>query len=108
MGVDGVKRLQSTLGLIKRAGALAVGSDTVIDTIRDGKAKLVLTASDASEETLKKFTDKTAFYGVKCEDAGLTKEELGAAVGKSNAAAVAITNESFVRAFRASLERDNA
>lgn len=93
---------------MKQAGMLVSGADAIFDAIRSGKAKLVLTASDASAETKKHFIDKTAYYNVPCEEVALTKDELGEALGKKTAAAAAITSESFIKAYRASLARDKA
>lgn len=95
-----VDRIQGVLGLAKRAGALAVGTNGVLDAVRSGKAKLVLLACDASENTVKQLTDKTAFRAVPLEKLGLARETLGHCIGKENTAAVALLQESFVIAYR--------
>ena len=38
----------SMLGLARRAGKLAMGHDLALQSVRDGKAQLVLTARNAS------------------------------------------------------------
>ena len=40
------------LGLMRRAGALAVGAEDVFDAARDNKARVLVTASDAAKNTL--------------------------------------------------------
>ena len=46
-------RLLSFLGLCKRAGCLISGAETVTKAVAEGKALLVLYASDVSENSLK-------------------------------------------------------
>ncbi|GCF92757.1 50S ribosomal protein L7/L12 [Enterococcus florum] len=50
------------LGLAMRAGKLITGEEMTINEIRKNKVKLVIVASDASENTKKKVTDKSKFY----------------------------------------------
>ncbi len=95
-----VDRIQGVLGLAKRAGALAVGTKGVLDAVRSGKARLVLLACDASENTVKQLTDKTSFRAVALERLGMDRETLGHCIGKENTAAVALLQEGFVIAYR--------
>ena len=62
------------------------------NAIRDGKAKLVIIAQDASENTVKHFSDKCAYYRVTIRRAG-EKESLGRALGKAERASVAVLDE---------------
>ena len=48
-----MSRVLGVLGLARRAGALAIGTNSVLEAVRKGKAYLVLIASDASENTAK-------------------------------------------------------
>ena len=43
----------SMLGLARRAGKLAMGHDLALQSVRDGKAQLVLTARNASPRLVK-------------------------------------------------------
>ena len=65
------------LGLARRAGAVAPGTDATRRAIRRGEARLVLMAGDASRVQLDKI-----------------RATLGAAIGKAPVAAVAVTDES--------------
>ena len=85
----------SSLGLIKKAGHLITGSDEVIDTVRSGKAEVVVLASDSSENTKKRVSDKTKTYGVRLEEIPFTREELGQATGKASCACAAICGSDF-------------
>lgn len=88
-------KLMSTIGLCRRAGKTVIGSDLAVKALRAGDCKLVLLASDASENTKKRITDKSATYKTRLVCVPLTAEQLGIAVGKSNSVAVvAITDES--------------
>lgn len=53
------------LGLAKRAGKVVTGG-RVLESIRNNKAKLVIVASDASDNTKKRIFDKSKFYNVPC------------------------------------------
>ena len=94
------KRLEGILGLAKRAGALAVGTEQVIEAVRKGKAKLVLAASDVSENTAKQLRDKASYRNVPLELLPIDMGVLGHAIGKDRAAAVALLQEGFVRSYR--------
>ena len=91
--------LMSSLGLCKRAGKLICGTDAVCTAIREQKnVLLVLAASDVSENTAKKITDKTSYYKVPLRVLEQTCYELGRAVGRMGGnACVGITDQSFVR-----------
>lgn len=83
------------LGLCKRAGALITGTPMICDALRDGKRKplMVLMASDVSEGTKKKLTDKCAFYETRLVTLAEGGEVLAKAVGKTGfLASVAVTD----------------
>lgn len=87
-------KLMSTVGLCRRAGKTVIGSDLVVKALRAGECCLVLLASDASDNTRKRITDKSATYETMLVSIPLTAEQLGIAVGKSNnVAVVAITDK---------------
>lgn len=84
----------SALGMAMRAGKLATGDDTAMKAVRQGKAKLVLLAADASDNTRKKYRDKCATYGVKLVEA-FDRYALGAAIGKADRVIVAVLERGF-------------
>ena len=90
-------KLLFALGLCRRSGALTCGTPLICTALRQkGKEKplLVLVASDASEATRKKLTDKCAFYEVPLWPLAFSGETLASAVGKKGMlAAVAIAGE---------------
>ena len=98
------KRAEGIIGLAKRAGALAVGTEQVIEAVRKGKARLVLVASDVSENTAKRLRDKTAYRNVPLELLPIDMGMLGHLIGKDHAAAVALLQEGFVRSYRKAVQ----
>ena len=67
----------------------------------------MIEASDTSENTHKKISDKCIYYNVKHIRLEATAEILGKAVGKRATAAVAIADKSFCRAVLAKLDGKN-
>ena len=95
------KRLLFALGLCARARKITVGVPMICDEMRSGgksTPSLVLEASDTSENTHKRLSDKCAFYGVRHVRLSLDGDTLARAVGKRSAvAAVAIADADFCR-----------
>ena len=93
---DGEKKLLLMLGLAARARALVFGTPMICDSLqKDGGKKilLVLEASDTSDNTHKRITDKCRFYGVRHYRLESDGEMLSHAVGKSGMlSAVALTD----------------
>ena len=104
------KNLLSTIGLCRAAGKVVIGTDMICEAIAKKRrlvgmseselsGVLVIEASDTSQYTHKKLTDKCEYYKVarvRLENADC--EKLGKAVGKSAVAAVAIMDENLCRA----------
>ncbi len=84
------------LGLARRAGAIAIGTNSVLEAVRKGKAKLVLLAGDASDNTKKQLYDKASFYKIPIETLPYGMLKLGHAIGKDHTVAIAILEEGFV------------
>lgn len=89
------ERLASAVGLCRKAGKIAVGTDMVCDAIRAHRVLLVLASKLASDNTKKKISDCCAFYCVKLHFSEMSPEELGTAIGKGPTACVGITDENF-------------
>lgn len=92
------------LGLARRAGAVAPGTESVRRAIRDGEALLILMATDASSVQLKKIRtthDDVSIPRVILGD----RDALGSALGMSPLSAVAVTQASFADRLVAELAR---
>lgn len=87
-------RLLSFLGLCKRAGYLISGADTVVRTMKEGKALLVLTADDFSDNSRKNVEKAADEYGVTLRDLHRSKDELSFALGK-HCGVVCVTDKGF-------------
>ena len=102
------EKLLSTLGLCARARKLVMGTPMVCEAVRDPKAPVVavLEASDTSDNTHKRLSDKCAFYGVPLYRIAADTSRLGRTVGKTGAvAAVGITDENLYKALAKHLPR---
>ena len=85
MGTSPRREVLRLLGLARRAGAVAPGTEAVRRAIREGEAQLILMASDASGVQLKKIRttlrDRTIPQAVLGD-----RDALGSAVGRAPAA----------------------
>lgn len=106
------KNLLLTIGICRGAGATVIGVPMICDELRrrgEGYAHIIVfEASDTSDNTHKKITDKCSFY--KTQHIRLTCDcvTLGHAVGKGAVAAVAVTGENFCRAVRGKIAHDDS
>ena len=82
-------KVLSLIGLAMKAGRCASGEMMTESETKSGRAHLVIIASDASENTKKKFRDMCKFYKVP------DKDTLGHAMGKEFRASLAILDEGF-------------
>jgi ribosomal protein L7Ae-like RNA K-turn-binding protein len=93
------KNFLGSLGLCAKAGKLIYGVPMIIEAMQKGKkVYLVIEASDTSDNTHKRITDKCSFYGVETIRIDADCIELSSYVGKSSMlAAVAVTDEGFYK-----------
>lgn len=98
-----MNRAYSMIGLANKAGKLVSGEDAVRNSIRSGKAKLVILAEDASGNTKKRFSNSAAFYNIALVTWGL-KEELGSCIGKSERSVIGITDDNFSKSIKEKLD----
>ena len=74
-------KVLSLIGLAMKAGRCISGETMTESETKSGRARLVIIASDASENTKKKFRDMCKFYKVPIYIYG-DKDTLGHAMGK--------------------------
>jgi ribosomal protein L7Ae-like RNA K-turn-binding protein len=91
------------LSLCQRAGKLVTGDDTVLAAVKNGTAILVIIASDASDNTKKRFSDKCSFYNVECRIVS-DRAELSGCIGKYNRTVFAVTDEGFAKQIAAGFD----
>ena len=99
--------LLSFLGLMKKAGRLAVGDEPSYDAVRAGRARLIIVASDASQNTVRRAQN----YAQKTMDGyallPVTKQELGNALGRASCAFAAVCDAKFSKALMQKLPPDS-
>lgn len=103
-----MNRADRMIGLAMKAGRIISGGSSCEDAVRDKKAKLVLLANDASENTKKRIQDKCRFYQVPLIRYS-EMDSLGRIIGKSSRSTLAVTDEGFAKEIEKTLnaERNN-
>lgn len=92
-------KVLSLIGLARRAGKVVSGEFSTENAVKDGKAFLVITASDASPNTKKLFRDKCASHHTVCFEYA-DKAALGRALGQEERASLAILDQGFAEAVK--------
>ncbi len=90
------------LGMARRAGALAYGTGSTRRALKEGRARLILFATDASE-TQKDKVMKLLRHGETPRATLGTREALGSAVGSAPVSAVAVTDSELAKELAARL-----
>lgn len=90
------EKISNLLGLAQRAQKLETGTDFTLKAITSQKARLVVLASDVSENLDKKMRDKSSFYEVPLISP-LTVDELSIAIGRERSV-VAVMDAGFAKA----------
>lgn len=95
------KKLLSLLGIAKKAGKTVCGTDMAVESVRSGKknsVKLFLLAADASQNTVKRIKNTSAYYGVPLITAA-DKATLAHTVGSpAEISVIGITDAGFAEA----------
>ena len=84
------------LGLAMRAGKIKSGESVILSDIKTNKIKLVIVATDASDNTLKVMKNKSESNQIPLRSFG-TRVELGIALGKGERVNVGITDQGFAK-----------
>ena len=91
------------IGLMRRAGAIEIGEDNSGTAVSAGKAKLLLTAADASENALRHAERFTQGRRVITVPLHYTRDELGKALGIGGCSMAAVTDIGFANALMKAL-----
>lgn len=92
------RRTINLLGICIRAGKVVKGFDSSVEAVKNGTAKCILTASDASPKTVKEVGYYCGRYGVKHLAADVSKFDIGRLCGKETAV-IAVTDQGFSDGF---------
>lgn len=85
------------LSIGRKAGLIISGEMGCIQSLKEGKSKLLFIASDASDNTKSKFQNICNQKKVKYIELGL-KEELGESIGKGLTSVISINDGAFAKA----------
>ena len=92
-------RAYQMIALCQKARRLVAGEFAAKQAVLDKEAKLVIVATDASNNTKKLFKDKTNYRNIPFVEWG-TKEQLGNILGKEPRAVIAIVDDNFAKRIR--------
>ena len=84
--MDSKQKVLNMIGLATRAGKVKSGEFSTEKSVKSGRARLVIVAEDASENTRKMFENMCRYHHVSVSFFG-SKEELGRAMGMEMRAA---------------------
>lgn len=96
-------RVLSLLGLAKKAGFARGGEFLTEDAVKRGLSSLVIVATDASDNTKKKFRDMCTFREIPYYEYS-DKDSLGHAIGTEYRASITVNNEGFAAKLQGLLE----
>lgn len=91
--------MPNRLGLAFVARKLKIGTPQVIQAIQRKEAKVVLLASDASESTKKKITDKAKHYNIDV-NMSFDTSTISKPIGRSNIKVIAIMDDGFANMYK--------
>ena len=86
-------RILSILGLVRRAGKLSFGFDSVKDAIKCGHASLVVLAADLSQGSQDEMRFLAERRGVPTVQIGLTMEAIAPAIGRKGMIGILSVND---------------
>ncbi len=95
-------KVLSMLGIAAKAGLLSSGECQTEKAVKSRQARLVVVASDASENTKKAFRDMCAFYHAELVFYG-DRESLGHSIGKEYRSSLAIMDDGLAKAVKKKL-----
>ena len=96
----------SYVALARKAGRIELGEEPVGKAAQNGRAYLILVASDAAEHTWRRACSFVSGTDQQCIRTGYTKDALGQAIGREALALAAFTDPALALAFARSLEQN--
>lgn len=90
------QRIVNLLSMAQRAGRVASGAFAVEEAVKKGKADFLMIAADAQQETKRKFEELADRYDVPVAHL-LTRDALGACLGKEYRAVAALLDTGFAK-----------
>jgi len=94
-----MERSLALLGMAKKAGLLAVGGEAVAAAARQGKAKLIITANDASAASVRRAISNANINGTKHIAVPFSMFELGKTAGRGSPGTIAFLDKGLADGF---------
>lgn len=88
------------LGIARRAGKLSFGHDAVTDSIKQGKASLVVICADASERLkaeMKRLCDERKIQFI---ESGYSMEQISLSTGMKSIAVLSVNDDGFAKSLK--------
>ena len=92
-------KLLNLLGLMRKAGAIEIGETNTGTACREGKGKILILASDASDNARRRAESFVNGRSTVLIELPFTKEEISVKVGVGGCSMAAITDLGFANAF---------
>ena len=99
-----MNKVLGMLGLAKRAGKVVSGEFLSSQAVKNGQSRLIIIASDISENGKKSIVNACRFYGVEYIELSASKE-LGRAIGEDSRMIVSVNDDNFKNAILSKIER---
>ena len=96
------------MGLAKKAGLLDTGEENTGSAVKFGKAKLVILASDASDNARRRATGFVSDSNTPLITVPFTKEDISSATGRAGCSMVVFNDIGFAASFTKSLSDLNS
>lgn len=99
------KKALSMLGLARKAGKIASGEFQTEEALKKDRARLVIMAGDASDNTKKKFRNMSDWHHVRYIVLS-DRATLGSCIGCGSRSSIAVLDPGFAQAFLHALGQD--
>ncbi len=101
------EKIPGLLGLMRRASAISLGEDNSLETIRDGKGKILILAHDVSDNARRRAENASSGRNVETVELPFSREDFGAALGMSACSMAVVTDLGFADALARLLAAEN-
>ena len=101
-------KAKSYLGFARKSGNLVLGEERCSEAAAEGRIKLLLLASDASDNARRRAEGYTVGHRFPLMGAGLTKEELCTLLGSGGCAMVGFTQWGLAAEFASAMAVNNS
>lgn len=99
-----MNKVLGMIGLAKRAGKVTSGEFLCEKAVKGGQSRLIIIASDISENGKKDIVDACIHYGVEYIEFAASAE-LGKAIGAGSRMVVSVNDDNFKNAILSGIER---